>query len=32
MAVERVIEVEGLTKSFGRFPALNGLDLQRRAR
>ena len=28
MTVERVIEVEGLTKSFGRFPALNGLDLR----
>lgn len=28
MTVDRVIEVEGLTKSFGRFPALRGLDLQ----
>ena len=27
MAAEHVIEIEGLTKSFGRFPALNGLDL-----
>jgi len=27
MAVDRVIEVEGLTKSYGRFPALRGLDL-----
>jgi ABC-2 type transport system ATP-binding protein len=27
MTVDQVIEVEGLTKSFGRFPALNGLDL-----
>ena len=27
MTVEHVIEVEGLTKSFGRFSALNGLNL-----
>lgn len=27
MAVDQVIEVEGLTKSFGHFPALKGLDL-----
>jgi ABC-2 type transport system ATP-binding protein len=28
MTVDRVIEIEGLTKSFGRFPALRGLDLE----
>jgi len=27
MSVENVIEVAGLTKSFGKFPALTGLDL-----
>lgn len=27
MGVERAIEIEGLTKSFGEFPALRGLDL-----
>ncbi len=28
MGAEAVIEIEGLTKSFGRFPALRGLDLR----
>ena len=27
MAVDRVIDIKGLTKSYGRFPALRGLDL-----
>ncbi|MDV8000224.1 ABC transporter ATP-binding protein [Rhodococcus sp. IEGM 1408] len=28
MSSDHVIDVRGLTKSFGRFPALNGVDLQ----
>ncbi|UVE95444.1 ABC transporter ATP-binding protein [Dietzia sp. B32] len=28
MSADHVIDVRGLTKSFGRFPALNGVDLQ----